>query len=142
MAVVPRSTIDSKGTAISYLDFGGMGQLIVLLHGLAGGASEWAETAIALTGRGHVIAPDLRGQGHSDRLLRDVSRGFSSKVLEQPAAPFRFDGVFPTVCHMNYYTGQGFHEGGRACFPTIAAARHSFWASAESVTFRPAETAP
>jgi pimeloyl-ACP methyl ester carboxylesterase len=73
MAVVPRSTIDSKGTTISYLDFGGVGQLIVLLHGLAGRASEWTDTAIALTGRGHVIAPDLRGHGHSDRLPRDVS---------------------------------------------------------------------
>ena len=73
MAVIPRSTIDSKGTTISYLDFGGVGQLIVLLHGLAGGASEWTDTAIALTGRGHVIAPDLRGHGHSDRLPRDVS---------------------------------------------------------------------
>src|SRR5438132_2122151 len=73
MAVVPRSTIDSKGTTISYLDFGGVGQLIVLLHGLAGGASEWTDTAIALTGRGYVIAPDLRGHGHSDRLPQDVS---------------------------------------------------------------------
>ena len=73
MSLVPRSTIDSNGTTISYLDFGGVGQLIVLLHGLAGSGSEWTDTAIALTGRGHVIAPDLRGHGHSDRLPREVS---------------------------------------------------------------------
>jgi pimeloyl-ACP methyl ester carboxylesterase len=73
MAAVSRSAIDSNGTTISYLDFGGVGQLIVLLHGLAGQGSEWTETAISLTGRGHVVAPDLRGHGYSDRLPREIA---------------------------------------------------------------------
>jgi len=67
MAAASRSATDSNGTTISYLDFGGVGQLIVLLHGLAGQGSEWTETAISLTGRGNVVAPDLRGHEYSDR---------------------------------------------------------------------------
>lgn len=46
----------------------------MLLHGLAGHATEWAETASWLTDSHHVLAPDLRGHGRSERRPDDVSR--------------------------------------------------------------------
>jgi pimeloyl-ACP methyl ester carboxylesterase len=46
---------------------------VVLLHGLAGYAGEWADTASWLTERCRVVAPDARGHGESERLPADVS---------------------------------------------------------------------
>jgi pimeloyl-ACP methyl ester carboxylesterase len=49
------------------LDFGGHGPPVILLHGLAGYAGEWADTASWLRERHRVVAPDLRGHGESTR---------------------------------------------------------------------------
>ena len=70
MAVVPRSTIDSKGTTISYLDFGG-GGLNYFFFMETPGRGWWGggDSTFALRGGEHII-PDLRG---SDRLPREVS---------------------------------------------------------------------
>jgi pimeloyl-ACP methyl ester carboxylesterase len=46
-----------------------------LLHGLAGHADEWAQTASWLTARCHVVALDARGHGRSERCPGQVSRG-------------------------------------------------------------------
>lgn len=46
----------------------------MLLHGLAGHAMEWSQTASWLTARHHVLALDLRGHGRSERHPSDVSR--------------------------------------------------------------------
>jgi pimeloyl-ACP methyl ester carboxylesterase len=47
---------------------------VLLLHGLAGHAEEWAETVSWLRPGYRVIASDARGHGHSDRRPADVSR--------------------------------------------------------------------
>jgi pimeloyl-ACP methyl ester carboxylesterase len=60
--------------ALACRDFGGAGPEVLLLHGLAGHADEWAQTASWLTGRCRVVALDARGHGHSERLPSDVSR--------------------------------------------------------------------
>jgi len=58
---------------LSCLDFGGAGRPVMLLHGLAGHAGEWRETASWL-GHGHrVLAVDLRGHGYSTAQPADVS---------------------------------------------------------------------
>jgi pimeloyl-ACP methyl ester carboxylesterase len=56
-------------------DFGGEGPPVLLLHGLAGHAEEWAQTAAWLTEQSRVIALDARGHGHSERFPSEVSRG-------------------------------------------------------------------
>jgi pimeloyl-ACP methyl ester carboxylesterase len=58
---------------LSCLDFGGAGPSVLLLHGLAGHAGEWADTASWLTGRCRVVALDARGHGRSERFPADVS---------------------------------------------------------------------
>lgn len=55
-------------------DWGGPGQPIMLLHGLAGHAGEWDTTARWLSSRYRVVAVDQRGHGASERRPQDVSR--------------------------------------------------------------------
>jgi pimeloyl-ACP methyl ester carboxylesterase len=54
-------------------DFGGDGSPVLLLHGLAGHAEEWADTARWLAEDHRVLALDARGHGRSARAPRDVS---------------------------------------------------------------------
>ena len=65
---------ERAGTALACLDYGGSGPPAILLHGLAGHAGEWRETAGWLTGACRVIALDARGHGRSTRAPVDVSR--------------------------------------------------------------------
>ncbi|MFI6933370.1 alpha/beta fold hydrolase [Streptomyces sp. NPDC050287] len=62
------------GVRLVCRDWGGPGQPIVLLHGLAGHAGEWDALARHLSSRYRVVAVDQRGHGASERHPRDVSR--------------------------------------------------------------------
>ncbi|MET8330886.1 alpha/beta hydrolase [Streptomyces sp. NPDC005181] len=62
------------GVRLSCRDWGGPGQPIVLLHGLAGHAGEWDATARRLSPWYRVVALDQRGHGTSERHPQDVSR--------------------------------------------------------------------
>lgn len=62
------------GTRLACCDFGGAGPAVLFLHGLAGHAGEWAETAAAFVGDYRVLALDQRGHGRSERHPSDVSR--------------------------------------------------------------------
>jgi pimeloyl-ACP methyl ester carboxylesterase len=68
--------IDVRGRDVRLraLDFGGEGPGVLLLHGLAGTALEWAETASWLAEGHRVVALDQRGHGRSERRPADVSR--------------------------------------------------------------------
>lgn len=46
-------------------DYGGQGQLVLLVHGLGGSAANWAGVGEGLTSHGHVVAPDLPGFGRT-----------------------------------------------------------------------------
>jgi pimeloyl-ACP methyl ester carboxylesterase len=75
---LPRSAgwnaLERDGVRIACLDFGGTGSPVLLLHGLAGHAAEWTDTARWLTRSHRVLALDLRGHGRSERAPGDVSR--------------------------------------------------------------------
>ncbi|WP_331757663.1 MULTISPECIES: alpha/beta fold hydrolase [Streptomyces] len=62
------------GVRLACRDWGGPGQPIVLLHGLAGHAGEWDALARCLSSRFRVVAVDQRGHGASERRPQDVSR--------------------------------------------------------------------
>jgi pimeloyl-ACP methyl ester carboxylesterase len=66
---------ERDGVCLAGLDYGGDGPSVVLLHGLAGYAGEWAETAGWLTEPCRVVALDARGHGRSERRPADVSPG-------------------------------------------------------------------
>jgi pimeloyl-ACP methyl ester carboxylesterase len=67
--------LERDGVRLAGLDFGGDGPPALLLHGLAGYAGEWTETAGWLVDRCRVVALDARGQGRSERFPADVSPG-------------------------------------------------------------------
>lgn len=66
--------LDRDGVGLACTDYGGEGPPVVLLHGLAGHAKEWVETASWLVASHRVLAPDARGHGASERRPSDVSR--------------------------------------------------------------------
>jgi pimeloyl-ACP methyl ester carboxylesterase len=72
--VVRRQFLPRDGVRLAYLDFGGDGPAVLLLHGLAGHAGEWAETAGWLGTRARVVALDARGHGRSERRPADVTQ--------------------------------------------------------------------
>ena len=67
-------TVDREGVRLACQDFGGVGQPVLILHGLAGQSSEWSRTADRLVPRFHVCALDARGHGRSEHQPGDVSR--------------------------------------------------------------------
>jgi pimeloyl-ACP methyl ester carboxylesterase len=84
-----RFTVRRGDVVLSGLRGGERGDLVLLLHGLAGAASEMAPTAEALLPDHRVIALDQRGHGHSTRRPADLSRrAFVDDVvavLDEPA---------------------------------------------------------
>ncbi|MEO3977182.1 alpha/beta hydrolase [Streptomyces sp. CAU 1734] len=66
--------VTRDGVRLVCRDWGGAGEPVVLLHGLAGHAGEWDATARLLSPRWRVVAVDQRGHGGSDRRPPDVSR--------------------------------------------------------------------
>jgi pimeloyl-ACP methyl ester carboxylesterase len=69
-----RLSLERDGTELACLDFGGTSSPVLLLHGLAGHAGEWSETASWLARDHRVLALDERGHGHSTRVPARVSR--------------------------------------------------------------------
>jgi pimeloyl-ACP methyl ester carboxylesterase len=54
-----------NGANIYYTDSGGTGQPILFIHGWGGNSQEWCPQLAALTPQFRILAPDLRGHGHS-----------------------------------------------------------------------------
>ena len=65
--------LERVDVSLHALDFGGHGPPVLLLHGLAGYAGEWADTASWLSERHRVVAIDLRGHGESTRTPSTVA---------------------------------------------------------------------
>ena len=112
--------LQRDGVRLSRLDYGGDGPCVLLLHGLAGHAGEWAETAGWLTEHGRVVALDARGHGGSERLPADVSPG--AHVADAAFAVERL-GLDPVVLVGQSLGGRtasstGTAAGGRASMST------------------------
>lgn len=58
---------DNGSVRVHYLDWGGNGPVLLLLHGMRGRARLWASVAPALARYFHVVAMDVRGHGWSGR---------------------------------------------------------------------------
>jgi len=87
-ATAPESKqIEIYGQKIYYIE-GGSGPNVVLLHGLGGDSSSWAQTIPALVSKYHVYVPDQIGFGKSDKpvlnyrvaTLVDFLAGFFKKT--------------------------------------------------------------
>jgi pimeloyl-ACP methyl ester carboxylesterase len=58
--------VDANGIRLHYLDWGGLGPVLILIHGGLDNAHIFDDLAPAFIDRFRVIAYDLRGHGHSD----------------------------------------------------------------------------
>lgn len=77
---------------LSVLDYGGEGEVVLLLHGLGSTALDWSAVAPRLSQRHHVLAPDLRSHGLSDdapwsweACLEDLAAVAAAVGAENPA---------------------------------------------------------
>ncbi|HEY1180551.1 MAG TPA: alpha/beta hydrolase [Phytomonospora sp.] len=68
-----RAELDLDGRRLSYLDYGGLGQPVLALHGHLHEGSTWEHLAHELAPDWRIFAPDQRGHGDSDR-APDYSR--------------------------------------------------------------------
>ena len=66
---------------IRYLEEGGSGGNVLLVHGLGASAERWARVIPLLSKKYHVIAPDLLGFGYSDKPSTDYTAEFFSKFI-------------------------------------------------------------
>ena len=83
-----------RGVRLCCADFGGTGPAVVLLHGLAGSAGEWSETAGWLSRSHRVVAPEQRGHGRSERHPGDMSR---SAFVDDAAEWITALGLAPAI---------------------------------------------
>ncbi|MFW9999641.1 MAG: alpha/beta fold hydrolase [Candidatus Hodarchaeota archaeon] len=74
MVKMKRGYINGRGVRLAYIDFGGSGDYVVLLHGLMSRATSWYEVAIWLKESYHVIGFDQRGHGRSEKPDSEYSR--------------------------------------------------------------------
>jgi pimeloyl-ACP methyl ester carboxylesterase len=65
--VAEGSYLENDGVRLACRDFGGSGPAILLLHGPAGHAGEWQNTAGFLVAEHRVVVFDARGHGRSER---------------------------------------------------------------------------
>lgn len=67
-AMSPESKfVTANGIRIHYLEWGRSGSYIILLHGMNGDAQIWKDLAPIIASDHHVVAPDRRGTGKSDK---------------------------------------------------------------------------
>jgi len=64
---VKRGFVNIRDIRLSYIDYGGTGPYLILLHGVMSRATNWYDIAMWLKERYHVSAMDQRGHGLSDK---------------------------------------------------------------------------
>ena len=87
--------VPGHGVRLHARDWGGSGQPVLLLHGLASNARIWDGVAPRLVGAGlRVVALDLRGHGASDQPgsgydVASVGRDLAAQTASSPHGPWR-----------------------------------------------------
>ena len=110
-ADVTSRRLDIGGLRLHYLDWGGDGPPLVMLHGLTGHARTWDHTAAALSDRYRVLALDQRGHGDSGWAPRYGVGLMAEDLL-----------AFLDALHLGEVTLMGLSMGGLVAF--IFAASH------------------
>lgn len=100
---------DVLGKRIAYIDEG-QGDPIVFLHGNPTSSYLWRDVMSQLTGQGRLIAPDLIGQGDSEKLSSDEPYGFNSayQYLNGFMSALGLDRNVTLVIH-DWGSALGFH---------------------------------
>src|SRR5947209_19553135 len=77
---IRKDQIVLHGRKIAYRT-GGRGPLLVLIHGITSSSATWDRVLPKLAKRYTVLAPDLMGHGHSDKLRGDYSVGAHANTI-------------------------------------------------------------
>jgi len=77
---VQHRTVDLDGD-VHYVDFGGLGRPIVLVHGLGGSHANWLAVGSRLAAHGRVLALDLAGHGRTQSLGRGARVSANRRLL-------------------------------------------------------------
>lgn len=111
---VEQGVYDSEGTSIHYLDWGGQGPPLILIHATGFLAALWQPIAEKLSSTFRVIAMDQRGCGNSDKptggytfdlFSDDLQRLIEELELERPVAAGHSSGGTTLVVHAMRYPG-------------------------------------
>lgn len=78
--MMERRSVDLDGP-VHYVDFGGKGRAIILVHGLGGSHANWLAVAPRLAQHGRVLAIDLAGHGRTPSLGRTAQVGANKNLL-------------------------------------------------------------
>lgn len=89
-----RGYINGKDVRLAYIDFGGSGENVILLHGLMSRASTWYETVLWMKGSYHVIGFDQRGHGRSEKPNDNYSRDV---MIEDIAIAMNELGIYNSI---------------------------------------------
>jgi pimeloyl-ACP methyl ester carboxylesterase len=73
-------SVDLDGP-VHYVDFGGDGPPLVLVHGLGGSHVNWMSVGPALAAHGRVLALDLVGHGHTHSMGRSAGLSASRRLI-------------------------------------------------------------
>jgi pimeloyl-ACP methyl ester carboxylesterase len=84
-------TLDIDGP-VNYVDFGGAGEPLVLVHGLGGSLTNWIAVAPLLTPAAHVVALDLRGHGRTPASPEQTAGVDDNRKLLERFVDEMFDG--------------------------------------------------
>jgi pimeloyl-ACP methyl ester carboxylesterase len=79
-AVASHEIINLNGHRVAYRD-AGAGEVLLLVHGLSGSSSSWAEVMPKLSSKYRVIAIDLLGHGRSDKPRGEYSPAVFARLL-------------------------------------------------------------
>ena len=87
-------SVTGRDAHLEAFDFGGSGPGVLLLHGLAGTAREWEQTAAWLTETHRAVGLDQRGHGRSERQPADVT---PAAFVADALAAVESLGLAPTI---------------------------------------------
>ena len=111
---VQRGSFDSDGATLRYLDWGGDGPPLILIHATGFLAALWRPIAERLSARFRVVAMDQRGHGESDKpadgyrfdvFADDLQRLIEALELESPIAAGHSSGGTTIVVHAARHPG-------------------------------------
>ena len=75
-------TVDLDGP-VHYIDFGGEGNPLVMVHGLGGSALNWAAVGPELSKQYHAVAIDLAGFGQTPLFRRSATLGANANLVHR-----------------------------------------------------------
>ncbi len=78
-----RHKIADLGGPVHYIDFGGAGPAMLMVHGLGGNALNWMAVGPELAKRYHAIAVDLAGFGQTPLYRRSATVGANADLVQK-----------------------------------------------------------